>query len=78
VLPTVDWRAGTQLKINNPNGAWLRSSPSTRAGTVATLANNNPVTATGNKRYDGRQWWWEVTAEWGAVGWVEQFSLVLR
>jgi serine/threonine protein kinase len=74
--PTVNWQAGTQLKINNPNGVWLRSRPSSRASQVATLANNNGVTATGDRHYDGRQWWWEVTAAWGAVGWVEQYALV--
>ena len=74
--PTVNWQAGTQLKINNPNGVWLRSRPSSRASQVATLANNNGVTATGDHYYDGRQWWWEVTAAWGAVGWVEQYALV--
>ena len=75
LLPTVNWRAGTQLRINNPNGVWLRTRASARASQVATLANNNSVTATGNSQYDGRQWWWEVRASWGAVGWVEQYSL---
>jgi hypothetical protein len=76
--PSVNWQAGTQLRINNPNGAWLRSRPSTRASQVATLANNNPVAATGRYQFDGRQWWWEVQATWGAVGWVEQYSLTLN
>ncbi len=74
--PTVNWQQGTQLKVNNVNGAWLRSRPSTRAAQVTTLAHNNPVTATGNRQYDGRQWWWEVTSSWGATGWIEQYSLI--
>jgi hypothetical protein len=72
----VNWRNGSALRINNPNGAWLRSRASTRAAQVATLAYNNAVTATGDYYYDGRQWWWEVSSSWGAVGWVEQYSLV--
>jgi serine/threonine-protein kinase len=76
--PSVNWQSGTQLRINNANGAWLRERPSARAAQVATLANNNPVTATGRFQYDGRQWWWEVQASWGAVGWVEQYSLILN
>ncbi|MEO8394226.1 MAG: hypothetical protein ABI700_14645, partial [Chloroflexota bacterium] len=74
--PTVHWDAGTPLRISNPNGAWLRSRASTSARQVATLAHNNPVTSTGSYYFDGRQWWWEVKASWGAVGWVEQYSLV--
>ncbi len=74
--PTVPWHNGSHLKIMNSSGAWLRSHPSTRAAQIATLAYNNLVTATGNYFFDGRQWWWEVRASWGAVGWVEQYSLV--
>lgn len=74
--PTVNWTQGTNLRINNASGVWLRSRPSSRAGQVTTLAYNNGVVATGNRQYDGRQWWWEVTSSWGAVGWVEQYALV--
>lgn len=74
--PTVNWTQGTTLRINNTSGVWLRTRPSSRAGQVTTLAYNNGVVATGNRQYDGRQWWWEVTSSWGAVGWVEQYALV--
>jgi hypothetical protein len=78
--PTVSWGAGTLLKVINASGAWLRSAPSTTASQTATLAFNNPITATGRRQYDSKtnQWWWEVRADWGAVGWVEQFSLTER
>jgi len=72
----VPWHQGSHLRVNNPNGSWLRARPSTRSAQVATLAYNNLVTATGNKFFDGRQWWWEVSSAWGAVGWVEQYSLM--
>jgi hypothetical protein len=61
--------------VSNASGVWLRSRPSAFALQVATLAHNNSVTATGNRQYDGQQWWWEVRASWGAIGWVEQYSL---
>ena len=73
--PAAAWAAGTRLKINSAN-VWLRTSPSSQAGQVATLAFQNPVTATGSKHFDGRQWWWQVRADWGAVGWVEQALLL--
>ncbi len=76
--PTVNWQAGTQLRIMSTGAVWLRVTPSASESQHQTLANNNAVTATGNKHYDGHQWWWEVQATWGAVGWVEQYSLVER
>jgi len=72
---SVSWNAGTRLIVNNPNGVWLRRSPTSGAAQVATLAFQNLATATGKKHFDGLRWWWEVRADWGAVGWVEQVSL---
>lgn len=72
--PEVNWSAGALLVVINPDGVWLRDQPA--SDTInATLANNNVVTATGNFQFVVGQWWWEVRAEWGATGWVEQTSL---
>lgn len=73
-VPEVNWSAGALLVVVNPDGVWLRDQPA--SDTInATLANNNVVTATGNFQFAFAQWWWEVRAEWGATGWVEQTSL---
>jgi SH3-like domain-containing protein len=76
--PTVNWPPGTGLRIAiGGQSVWVRAQPSSRNDQiVTTLANNNPVTATGNFRWDGRQFWWEIRTQFGAVGWIEQSYLV--
>jgi hypothetical protein len=72
--PSVDWRLGTQLVVTNQEGVWLRDQPASDV-VNATLAPNTFITATGNFQFAFDKWWWEVRADWGATGWVEQSSL---
>lgn len=54
---------------------WLREAPN-HGAILATLGASAAFTVEGPAAFDGRQWWWRVTAH-GFSGWVEQGSITL-
>lgn len=69
------WAVEQSLCVTNPNGAWMRSTPSSQnTDVIQVLALNTAVGVTGSPQFDGTQSWWSVRTG-NNTGWIEQSAL---